>query len=401
MRILIADSLPADHLDRLRDAGHEVVERPGLTADDLADAVAGMEVLVVRSTKVTAATLDAGDRLGLVVRSGAGVNTIDTTGAAARGIHVCNVPGMNAIAVAELAMGLICALDRDLADNVAELRAGRWDKKRFSSARGLKGRTLGIVGLGAIGLELAQRASAFELDVLAEAKPGRDPETLAAARAAGVTFVDDRDELLGRADIVSLHVPLNDATRGMVDADFLAACRDGAWIVNTSRGGVVDGAALLEALEQRGMRAALDVFPDEPADTSCDWSSALSQHAAVYGTHHIGASTDQAQDATAGATVDLVLDAAAGTIRNCVNLETRPIGTCSLSVRHRDEVGVLSQVLGVLRGADVNVGQMENRIFAGSEAAVATIICGRAVTHDVVDAIRGVEHVLGVRVSDA
>jgi D-3-phosphoglycerate dehydrogenase / 2-oxoglutarate reductase len=401
MRVLIADSLPDDQLARLTDAGHEVVDRPALGADDLAGALAedDPDVLVVRSTKVSGDALDAGGALGLVVRSGAGVNTIDVAHAARRGVHVCNVPGMNAVAVAELAMGLICALDRNLPDNVAELRAGRWDKGRFSEARGLKGRTLGIVGLGAIGLALARRASAFEMTVLAQAKPGRGTDTLAEAEAAGVTFVDHEHELLGRSDVVSLHVPLTDATRGMVDADFLGRCRDGAWIVNTSRGEVVDGAALLDALDTRGMRAALDVFPDEPGGKQAEWSSALSTHPAVYGTHHIGASTAQAQDATAGGTVDTILAYARGEVRNCVNLETQPVGTCSLTVRHRDEVGVLSEVLGVLKSASVNVGQMENRIFAGSEAAVATITCEQPVTDEVADRIRAVEHVLGVRVN--
>ena len=398
MRILIADSLPADHVDRLHDAGLDVVERPDLTGDDLPGAVEDVDVLVVRSTRVTAATLDAGNRLGLVVRSGAGVNTIDVTGAAARGIHVCNVPGMNAVAVAELTLGLLCALDRGIPDAVADLRDGRWDKQRYARAQGLKGRTLAIIGLGSIGLAVAQRAAAFEMHVLAEAKPGRDDATLAAARDAGIEFVEDRAELLGRADVVSLHVPLNDATRGMVDDDFLAQCRDGAWLLNTSRGEVVDGDALLRALDERGMRAGLDVFPDEPSDKQCDWSSTLAQHPSVYGTHHVGASTAQAQDATAGATVDLILDAIRGQIRNCVNLESEPVGTCSLTVRHRDQLGVLSEVLGVLKAASINIGQMENRIFAGSEAAVATITCEQAVDDEVAARIAAVEHVLGVRV---
>ncbi|MFP5309210.1 MAG: NAD(P)-dependent oxidoreductase [Actinomycetes bacterium] len=401
MRILIADALPDDQLARLTDTGHEVVDRPDLGADDLAGALTEVDpdVLVVRSTKVSAAALDAGGSLGLVVRSGAGVNTIDVAHAARLGIHVCNVPGTNSVAVAELTMGLVCALDRDLPDNVAELRAGRWDKGRFSEARGLKGRTIGIVGLGAIGLAVARRATAFEMTVLAVAKAGRDADTLAEAEAAGVEFVDDLDTLLARSDVVSLHVPLSDATRGMVDRDFLARCRDGAWIVNTSRGEVVDGDALLEALDTRGMRAALDVFPDEPGGTTAEWTSPLSTHPSVYGTHHIGASTDQAQDATAGGTVDTILGYARGEVVNCVNLETQPVGTCSLTVRHRDEVGVLSEVLGVLKGAAINVGQMENRIFAGSEAAVATIICEQPVTDELADRIRGVEHVLGVRVN--
>lgn len=399
MRILIADSLPDTQLDRLRDAGHVVDDQPSLDADSLVDAIAGHDVLVVRSTKVTAAAVDASDDLALIVRAGAGVNTIDVSEAARRGIYVCNVPRRNAVAVAELAMGLVCALDRAIPDSVADLRAGRWDKKRYAQADGLKGKTIAIVGLGAIGLAVAERAAAFEMRVLAQAKRGRDDATLQRAADAGVELVDDLHAALGEADIVTLHVPLNDATRGLVDADFLAACKDGAWIVNTSRGEVVDADALIDAMDHRGFRAGLDVYPDEPAAKQGDWSSRLAQHPNVYGTHHIGASTSQAQDAIADEVVTLVEGFRRGEIRNCVNLETSPVGTCSLTVRHLDRVGVLSEVLGVLKAADINVGQMENRVFAGSEAAVATITCEQPVSDEVADQLRAVEHVIGVRVN--
>lgn len=399
MRILIADQLPAPHLDRLRNAGHEVLDEPGLDADTLADELGGIDALVVRSTRVTGDALAQADQLTMVIRAGAGTNTIDTDAAAAQGVYVCNVPGMNAVAVAELTMGLICALDRRIPDNVAELRAGCWDKRRFSKADGLKGKTLAILGLGAIGLAVAARAAAFEMRVLAQAKDDRDQDTLTRAAVAGVEFVDHRFELLEQADVVTLHVPLNDATRGMVDDEFLAACKPGAWLVNTSRGEVVDETALLRALDERGMRAALDVFPDEPGAKEADWTSPLAQHPRVYGTHHIGASTTQAQHAIADEVVALVADFERGQVRNCVNLETRPVGACSLTVRHLDRVGVLSEVLGVLKAADVNVGQMDNRIFAGREAAVATITTEQVVSDEVAQRIGAVEHVLGVRVN--
>ncbi len=167
MKVLVADPFEPSGLDGLAAAGFDVVFDPGLKDDSLADALAKThaEVLVVRSTKVTAAMMDAGD-LALIVRAGAGYNTIDVAAASARGVYVSNCPGKNAIAVAELAFGLILALDRRIPDNVAELRAGRWDKTQFSKAKGLQGRTLGLIGFGSIAQEVARRAQAFGLDLV-------------------------------------------------------------------------------------------------------------------------------------------------------------------------------------------------------------------------------------------
>ena len=171
MRVLVADSLPeTDRRQRSRRAGHQCVQDPSLGASDLAGRIAGVDVLVVRSTKVGADVFEAADRLGLVVRAGAGTNTIDTAAAAARGVLVANVPGQNSAAVAELTIGLLIAVDRRIADNVADLRAGRWDKKGYSRANGLLGSTLGIVGLGSIGMCVAERARAFGINVQARAE---------------------------------------------------------------------------------------------------------------------------------------------------------------------------------------------------------------------------------------
>ncbi len=398
MRVLIADAFPADQLATLAER-YTVEHRPGLTADDLVDAVDGFDVVVVRSTRVTQAAIEAGSDLAMVIRAGAGTNTIDTDAAAARGVYVVNVPGKNSIAVAELTMGLILAIDRNIPDNVIELRAGRWDKKRFSRADGLFGKSLGIVGLGSIGLEVAERGAAFGMRLLAVGKTGRESAVSTRAGAVGVTFVDDLDALLGESDIVSVHVPLADATVRLIDAEFLGACRDGAWIINTSRGEIVDEAALLHALDHRDMRAGLDVFADEPSAAQAEFRSALAMHPAVYGTHHIGASTEQAQAAIAAEVVALLRDFERGVVRSCVNLEIEPTGTCSVTVRHLDRVGVLSGVLAVLRRAEINVGQMENRIFAGSKAAVAIIRTDQLVTPETAAQIEAVEHVLGVRIN--
>ena len=185
---------------------------PDLDADTLPERIAGFEVLIVRSTKVTAAALDQADSLGLIVQAGAGTNTIDCDRAAELGVFVCNVPGKNALAVAELTMGLLLAIDRHIAAGTADLRAGTWNKKAYSKAEGLFGRRMGIIGVGDIGIATAARR-AFGIDVVAVAKPGRGDLAVARAEAAGITFVDTLDELLASSDIVSLPCPARPTPR--------------------------------------------------------------------------------------------------------------------------------------------------------------------------------------------
>ena len=190
MRILLADALDDQATEALRAAGHDVVAQPDLTADDLAAHVSGHDALVVRSTKVYREALGAADKLALVVRAGAGTENIDVETASERGIHVCNVPGRNAVAVAELTMGLLLAVDRHIASATVDARAGVWNKKRYSKADGLMGRTIAIVGLGAIGLAVAERAKAFGLTVVGLRRPGRTPATEGRLRAIGIRLVD-------------------------------------------------------------------------------------------------------------------------------------------------------------------------------------------------------------------
>lgn len=394
MRILVADSFPEQFLTQF--VGHTVDAEPSLDGDQLVDAIGSYEVLVVRSTKVSAPVLAAGRNLELVIRAGAGTNTIDVQEAADRGIFVCNVPGMNAIAVAELTMGLIGSIDRRIPDNVVALRSGIWNKKDFSKADGLAGKTLAIVGLGEIGLAVAKRAKAFDLTVLVADKAGRPQSIVDRARDNGVIFVPDDETLLASGDIVSIHVPLIDATRDLVNRVFLSKCRDGAWIINTSRGGVVNELDLIDALENRGMWAGLDVYDDEPPTGQGEFVSELAQHPRVYGTHHIGASTEQAQNAIAEQVVKIVERFGTGEIMNCVNLVRTPLGSCTVAVRHLDKVGVLSEVLGVLRKAEVNVEQMSNQIFQGAVAGVATLRISSVLNDDVVEQLRSLDHVLGV-----
>ncbi|MHB2021620.1 MAG: NAD(P)-dependent oxidoreductase, partial [Candidatus Xenobia bacterium] len=223
-RILLADKLHPSTLTQLEAlSGVEVINRPELSAETLPEHLRDVDVLVVRSTRVTAAALAAGGALGLVIRAGAGVNTIDVKEASHRGVYVANCPGKNATAVAELALGLMLAIDRRIPDNVIALREGRWNKKGFSKARGIKGCTLGIIGTGSIGTEVIQRAQPFGMQVIAWSR------SMNATRAAelGIDAVADLEELARRSDIVSVHVALTPETKQMLGQAFFAAMRPG------------------------------------------------------------------------------------------------------------------------------------------------------------------------------
>lgn len=396
MRVLVADTFEQSGIDGLAAAGCEVFFEPGLKEQSLVDAVAALEpdVLVVRSTKVPEVVLAAGP-LKLVVRAGAGYNTIDVEAASRLGIYVANCPGKNSIAVAELAFGLICALDRRIADNVADLRAGLWDKAEYSRAGGLFGRTLGLIGVGGIGREMIPRAKGFGMPIVAWSRS----LTAGAAEQLGVRLAASPQEVAEVADVVSVHVALNGATRGMLDADFFAAMKDGATFINTSRGEVVDEAALAAAITAKGLRAGLDVYADEPSAGTGEFRNELTKLPTVYGTHHIGASTDQAQEAIAAEAVRIVkVFAETGTVPNVVNLATQTPATSSIVVRHLDRPGILAHSLDAISAAGINVQEMENIVFDGALAAVARINVEGAVDEALVEAIRAHAAVIDVTV---
>src|ERR1700722_1307470 len=271
MRLTIADELPPKSLDDLAALGLEVVYDPKCTASELPARIGDSGILVVRSTKVTRATIEAAPRLALIVRAGAGYDTIDVAAASERGIFVSNCPGKNSVAVAELAMGLILALDRRVSDATADLKAGRWNKKEYSQASGLKGRTLGLAGLGRIGAEVARRARAFEMRVVAWSIPF-DEEL---ARNVGIERCATLGDLVEQADAVSVHLPQTVETKRLFNADVFARMKPGAIFVNTSRGGIVDEAALAQAMKDRGLRVGLDVFDSEPAGGSGEFKPAI------------------------------------------------------------------------------------------------------------------------------
>jgi D-3-phosphoglycerate dehydrogenase len=368
--LLVADAFPKEHLSPLAALGLTVDHRPDVSAKDLPGAARDASILVVRSKQVTADVFEAAPALSLVVRAGAGVNTIDVAAASRRGVFVANCPGQNSIAVAELAVGLLLALDRRIPDNVALLRAGRWDKKGFSEARGVFGRTLGIAGLGAIGREVARRALALGMRVVAWSRSLDD----ATARTLGVERAPDLLALARASDFLSLHVALTKETRGMISREVLAALRPGAALVNTARAELVDDAALLEAVQAGRLRVATDVFAGEPEKGQADFDSALARLPGVYGTHHIGASTAQAQDAIARETVRIVESyVRTGQVPGCVNVARRTPARARLVVRHLDKVGVLANVLAAVREAGINAEEIRNTVFEEAVAASCAI----------------------------
>ncbi len=323
-RILISDPIQDIGLDLLRDSGAEVRFVEPEEKERLAELLPGYDALVVRSgTQVTAELLDAGTDLKVVGRAGIGVDNVDVAAATERGILVVNAPTANVVSATEHTFALLLALARKVTFADASMRHEKWERKKFVGME-LQGKTLGVVGFGRIGQRVAARAQAFEMKVLAF-DPYLEP---AVARRLDVDLLP-LDDVLSRADVVTIHTPLTDSTRNLIDARKLALMKDGALLINCGRGGTVDEAALLEALggvDGDGGKlagAALDVFSQEPPD-----EYSLSHHPRVVTTPHIGAQTREAQERIATETAKMVLAALDGSLAvTAVNLPFASTGT--------------------------------------------------------------------------
>ena len=393
MKVLIADRYESVGLEGLRQCGCEVVIDQHLSGDSLISAISehDPDVLVVRSTGVARETIQAGRSLSLIVRAGAGVNTIDTQAASERGVFVANCPGMNAAAVAELVFGLMISLDRRIAHNVTDLREGCWNKAEYSKARGLKGTTLGVVGLGSVGREVARRARAFEMRVLYT--DVCDHADFEKEFKVEKTTLED---LLGQSDYVTLHVSLVDETRKLIDESKLRLMKPSAHIINTSRGEVIDQHALIKALEEGWIAGAgLDVYEQEPAKSKDSFADPIVEVKELYGTHHIGAATAQAQTAVAEETVRIIRTyKQTGRVPNCVNTSEPSGARHVLVIRHYNKPGILAHVLGHLNSANINVEEMGNIVFAGAKTCCAHIRLDNKPSGGIVAQIRNHDHIL-------
>ena len=370
MKVLIADNFPNKYVEKIKSLVKEVIFEPKLKENDLQNHIKGIDILVVRSTVVNAECIEKSDRLSLIIRAGAGVNTIDIKSANKKGIYITNCPGKNSIAVAELAMGLICAIDRRIPDNVIDFRNGKWNKALYSKADGLAGKTLGVVGTGQIGSELIKRAKAFGLNIIAWSRSLTDKkaEEIEIERAASL------EELFSSSDIISVHLAQTAETKKIISKELISKLKKGAYFINTARAGVVDETALIEAAKSGNIFLGLDVFNNEPEGKEGELSTPIRELPNVYLTHHIGASTEQAQNAVAEETCNIIADYVnAGVIRNWVNRIKQSPAKYQLVVRHYDKPGVLARVLRLLSEEKINAQEMENVIFDDALTACCTI----------------------------
>lgn len=387
MKVLIADKFPEQYIQRLKDAEIDVIYNPKLGENDLPEAAKEVDCLVVRSTNVNAETIEKSQNLNLIVRAGSGVNNINIAAANKKGVYVSNCPGKNSIAVAELAIGMMLALDRRIPHNVIDFRKGIWNKGEYSKAEGLYGKTLAIVGYGAIGKEVAKRAQALGMSIYAK--------DITRIEGYGAKDFSEFDQVLPIADIVTVHLPQNSETKNLFDDKMFGYMKKGAIFINTSRAGVVNEEALIRAVKEKGLKVGLDVFQGEPEAKDGAVSSKLQELDNVYVTHHIGASTEQAQNAVAEETVNIILGFInSGVIAHWVNKAKAPETHYQLVVKHYDKPGVLASVLDVLREGDINIEEVENIIFDGGLVACCTMKLKAPATTEMLEAIRNNPNVL-------
>jgi D-3-phosphoglycerate dehydrogenase len=369
MKVLIADKLSEKAVTSLEKMGCKVTMNPDLSADDLPEVLGDANILIVRSTKVSAAAIDSARSLSLIIRAGAGVNTIDLAEASNRGIHVANCPGKNTDAVAELAIGHLIAADRRIVAANNDLASGKWRKKEYQKANGLKGRTLGIVGLGSIGKAVAKKAKGLEMNVIAWSRS----LTAEKAKELGIGYCSSPDEVATGADAVSIHLASKPDTKHIINKAFLEKLKDGAIVINAARGEVVDTTALKAAIEKKKLRVGVDVYENEPTGGEAAFEDTELAKIANC-TPHIGASTNQAAEAVADEVVRIVDSyVQTGKPANSVNAQDKSPAIINLVVRHYNRVGVLAGVLDELRNDGVNVEEMENMIFKGGKAASCTL----------------------------
>lgn len=388
MKALIADKMPETYLENIRELGIELEFNPKMTEEDLGKGIPGHSILVVRSTVVNRSCIEKSPELSLIIRAGAGVNNIDVKAANESGIYVANCPGRNSVAVAELAMGLILALDRSIPDNVSDFRNGKWNKALYSKSEGLLGKKLGIIGMGQIGAELAIRARAFGMDVCAWSR-SLTPER---AEEMEIEFMESPLDVVTASDIISIHLALKPETRGIISAELFGAMKQGTLFVNTARAEVVDEDAMIDHLRSGKIRAAVDVFKGEPEQKEGPFENHLRGVPNLYVTHHIGASTMQAQNAVAATVVDIIRTfLKTGKVINWLNRSHSTAAPWQLIVRHHDKPGVIAGIMNELKSVEINAEELENVIFEGQITACCSIRLSDKPTDQIMENIRGME----------
>lgn len=392
MKILIADKLADEAVSQLEELGAHVTVDADLNPDTLPASIQDNEVLIVRSTKVKADTIGNATNLSLIIRAGAGVNTIDLKAANEKGIHVANCPGKNTDAVAELAIGLMIAADRRIVNASVDLRNGVWNKKEYGKARGLKGRTLGIIGMGAIGKSVTRKAQGLGMEVIAWSRNLTEDQ----AAELGIEYKGSINEVAAEADVLSLHLASNDDTRGIINKEFLAQMKDGSILINSARGEVVNTKDLKTAIKEKGLRVGFDVFEDEPTGGKADFNDTELADL-ITCTPHVGASTDQSTAAVADEVINIVKAYKnTGKPLNGVNQRQKSTAQNNLVVRHFNQVGVLAGVFDALRYEKINIEEMENMIFETGCAASCSLKLDVQPSAALIEKIASAENIIQV-----
>ena len=373
-KVLIADSISQRGANELsRDAELDVAIKIGLTEQELIGVIPPFSALIVRSqTRVTAGILDAGAKLRVVGRAGVGVDNVDVEAATRRGVVVLNAPGGNTISTAEHAFSLLLAVARKIPQADANVRSKKWDKKHFEGVE-LYNKILGVIGMGRIGSELSRRAIAFGMRVVVY-----DPYlSVTRARSLQVELLDELDDLLTSADFISLHTPLTAETRHILNAERLRKTRRGVRIINCARGGLIDEAALVQALQDGHVAgAALDVFEVEPLPSD----SSLRSVPNIVLTPHLGASTVEAQESV-GIEIAQSIRAALleGTIRNAVNmpnLDAKTLAIIGPHLRFGDKLGRFLSQIAPKRADSLNINYSGKVNEADTTAITRAVLKG-------------------------
>ncbi len=392
MKILVACHLPDFALEELRALSSELSYRPEIRPEELREAIRGVGILVVDGRRVSPEVLARSDTLQMIVRAGPGRGDVALAEASAQGIFITHCPDQHAQAVAELAFGLVLALDRRIVENTLALRAGRWNRAEFGVGRGLAGRTLGLLGYGTIGREVAQRGRAFGMRVLVCCPtPGADE-----GEPATVRFCNWPREVARESDVVVVVAGASEAeSRVLVDADFLESMREGALLVHVGQAGTVDENAVARIAPVRNLRVAMDVFTSEPIGDATRIRNKLWESPNVIGTQHIGPLTDQARHATAAEVVRVVRTfLVSGEVLHCLNLLEHSPATWQLMLRVRDAVGVMASILEAIRADGVNAEEVSSRVFLGARAAWCAISLDERPSNEALNAIRALKDVL-------
>lgn len=392
MKILVACELRDSALEELHALAQEVDYRPRAAPAELREAIGDVSILVVRNARVSAEVIQRGRKLQMVVHAGSGPGDIALEEASTAGVFVTHCPDQHATAVAELTIGLIIALDRRIVENTLALREGQWIRDSFADARGLAGRTLGILGYGEIGRRVARRAQALEMRIVAWPPPpaGGPPEP-------GIEFCNWPRELARASDVVTVHAVGEDEDERevLVDAEFLDSLPEGATLVHVGHPGGVDPAALARAIEQRRLRVGVDVYVSEPASDRARVRFPLCELPGVVCTQHIGPLTEQARQAIADEVVRIVRAfLVSGDVLNCLNLCERSPATWQLVLRVRDQVGVMASILEAVRADGINAEEISSRVFTGAKAAWCTIALDERPSQEALDAIAALPDVL-------